>query len=425
MNVKQVARRVFGFDYADDQPLPAEKRRGLTWFYWDAVFSLFSDASSQNYVNLFLVSLKATNTQIGLLATMTQILTALAPLLGAAMSERSGRYRAHVIVPALIARLGWFPLAILPFLPLGPTAVGAAIALFGLKAFLLGWLTAPWTAFVGRLVPMGIRANYFAMRNFGGGVATIFGTLLAGQIIGGLGTPVGFQLVFLISGIAGVLAVWMFARVPFGGAAGADSPTRPRASLQHSLIGLRQQPAFFRYLICNCALALAVGIGGPFIQVYQVRDLGFSAGVIGLLASVELLVNIVMQRVYGKLIMPRFGQFRVMRALRFATALVPLLWLFADSPWWGLPVVMLAGSIWSGHELANFNGLLNVTPEQGQANYIALHTFAVSLCAAVGPAIGGAVVDQVGFFPLFAASGGLRLGAAILLALLIRRMPGM
>ena len=423
---RQFLRRLFGFDYADDQPLPKATRSGLTNFYWDAVFSLFSDASSASYINLFLVSLKASNTQIGFLATLTQILTALAPLPGAAAAERSGRYRAHIVGPALIARLGWFALALLPFVPLGDYAIGAAIALFGMRAFLMSWLSAPWTAFVGRLVPARLRSSYFATRNFGSGIATIVGTLLAGQILSAAGSPLGYQLIFVMSGIAGLAATWAFARIRFDQPSAASSA--PNAPQQHpmSLINirrlLRDNPRYARYLLCNCVLALAVGVGGPFIQVYQVRELGFAAGAIGLLASIELASNIVMQRVYGAVIMPRFGELRVMRFLRPLTALVPFLWLFATNVTAGIPIVMLAGILWSGHELANFNGLLTVTPENGRANLIALHTFAVSLCAAVGPAFGGALVDSIGFFPLFMVSAGLRVCAGVLMLVLVKRL---
>jgi MFS family permease len=417
-------RRLFGFDYADDQPISKPTRRGLTYFYWDAVFSLFGDASSANYVNLFLVQLKASNTEIGFLATLTQILTALAPLPGALAAERSGRYRSNVLVPAAIARIGWFVLALLPMFSLGAAGVPVAILIFGARAFLMSWLTAPWTAFVGTLVPARLRAGYFAMRNFGSGIATILGTLLAGQLITGLGYPLGYQVVFVLSGLAGLIACLLFSRIPFASPVRAE-PLRAesRTTLFSNVRGLfAGQSKFTRYLICNCALALAVGIGGPFIQVYQVRDLGFTAGAIGLMASVELIANIVMQRVYGGVIMPKYGEFRVMRVLRFLTALVPFLWLFAQSPVAGIPIVILAGAIWSGHELANFNGLLSVTPETGRANYIALHTFATALCAAVGPAIGGALVDTIGFFPLFATSAALRFGAGALLSLLLRRI---
>jgi MFS family permease len=417
-------RRLFGFDYADGRNLPERTRRGLMFFYWDAVFALFSESSSANYVNLFLVSLKATNAQIGFLGAIVQIVSAIAPLGGGAFAERTGRYRANILRPSFLARCFWFVLMLLPFLPLGTAAVTISIAVFTLRAGLFAWLTAPWTAFVGRLVPTDIRASYLSMRNFGGGLATIIGTMLAGWIVTIVGAPGGYQVIFAISGIVGMAAQWAFSNIPFDEPQVEVQPT-PRLNIRHMVDNavdmLQRHPAFTRLLVCDCALALAVGIGGPFIQVYQVRELGFSAGVVGLMLSLELGMNIVMQRVYGSYIVPRFGELRVMRVLRPLTALVPFAWLFATTPAMGVPIVLLAGTLWSGHELAGFNMQLQLTPEQGRANFIALHLFAVSIFAAVGPALGGALVDTIGFFPLFAVSAALRLGAGILLNVVFRK----
>lgn len=426
-------RRIFGFDYAEGKDISPRTRRGLTFFYWDAVFALFSESSSANYVNLFLVSLQASNTQIGFLATITQIVSAIAPLPGAAIAERTGRYRTNILRPSFIARLFWFVLALLPFLPLGPAVVTIAITIFAVRSFFFAWLQAPWTAFVGKLVPTDIRASYLAMRNFGGGLATIAGTALAAWIISWIGEPGGFQVIFVISGVVGMAAQWAFSRIPFEdrGAQQIEritapaQPARPKIDVARIAGNVRtmltNNPTYARILICDCVLALAVGIGGPFIQVYQIRELGFGAAAVGLMVTAELATNIVMQRVYGSYIVPRFGELTVMRFLRPLTSLVPFLWLFATTPIMGLPIVFLAGSLWSGHELCSFNTQLKITPEEGRANYIALHMFAISLFAAVGPAIGGAVVDAVGFFPLFAVSAALRLAAGILLNVTVPR----
>ena len=411
-------RRLFGFDYADGHNLPPRTRRGLTFFYWDAVFALLSDSSSVNYVNLFLVSLKATNAQIGFLATIVQIVSAIAPLGGGAVAERTGHYRANILKPSFIARLFWFMLALLPFMPLGPAAITISITIFAVRAFFFAWLQAPWTAFVGKLVPTEIRASYLSMRNFGGGLATIIGTMLAGWIVPIIGPPGGYQVIFVISGIIGMAAQWAFSNIPFEEPQLAAQPAprfKLRRIIDNTMEMLRRYPTFARLLVCDCALALAVGIGGPFIQVYQVRVLGFSAGIVGLMVSGEIAMNIIMQRVYGSYVIPRFGELRVMRFLRPLTSLVPFAWLFATTPAMGIPIVMLAGTLWSGHELSSFNTQLHLTPEAGRANFIALHMFAVSLFAAIGPAIGGALVDTIGFFPLFAVSAALRVGAGILL----------
>ena len=78
-----------------------------------------------------------------------------------------------------------------------------------------------------------------------------------------------------------------------------------------------------------------------------------------------------------------------MRVLRCLTAVVPFGWIFIQNPILGALNHMLAGAVWSGHELAAFNGLLSVTPEEGRARYIAINAFAVSICAALGPVLGG------------------------------------
>lgn len=431
LDMKEFLRRLVGLDYADSVKLSGEQKRGLNLLYINGVFALFADAAIANFTNLFLVALKASNTQIGVLATLSQIFTALAPLPAAALTERTGQYKRNVILPNSIARIGFFLLAALPLLGVGSTAIWIAIAVFALRAFLVSWSVPPWTAFVGKLVPINIRAGFFSARNFASGISSMIGALLAGQLIGALGYPLGYQFVFVISALIGFGATFTFSRIPFQGQRRKNQEQKERNTDQSansqnwSLIAdfkslPKEHPKFTRYLICSCALALGVGIGGPFIQVYQVRVLGFTAGFIGLLASIELLMNIVMQRVYGSFVMAKFGEFRVMRVLRFFTTFVPLFWVFVNSPALAVPIVMFAGAIWSGHELANFNTQLALTPETNRANYIALHTFAVSICAAVGPALGGALVDVIGFHPLFVVSGILRFLAGVLLAVVIK-----
>jgi MFS family permease len=344
-----IVKRVLGLDYADDVPLERDRRRGLDLLYWNAAIVMFAEAAASNYTNLYLVALRATNTQIGLLGTLVQVFTALAPIPSAIVTERTGAYKANVIVPNLIARAGFILLIALPFFQIGEAAIGIAIAIFAARAFLQSWSTAPWTAFVGKLVPMNIRANYFSARNFIGGIATILGAILAGQIIGALGFPAGYQAVFLISLLVGLAATWSFwvipfkekrkekleiAARPFGGESrlaqigkSPDEQRLPISNLKSLISNLRSQfnlnTTFGRYMVCSCALALAVGVGGPFIQVYQVKALGFSAAIVGIIVSIELGVNIIAGRVYGATIIPRFGDFRVMRVLRFLTPLVP------------------------------------------------------------------------------------------------------
>jgi len=100
--------------------------------------------------------------------------------------------------------------------------------------------------------------------------------------------------------------------------------------------------------------------------------------------------------------------------------MIPIIWLFVQSPLGGVLASIYSGSVWSGHDLANFNVQLDLAPEKNRASYIAVNTVLTSLCAAIGPAIGGVITDAIGYSPLFVASAVLRFGAALMLLLVLR-----
>ena len=427
-------RQLIGLDYADSEPLPAERRQHLRDTYANGVFSQVADGATANYHTLFLLALHASDAQIGLLATLSQVLTALAPLPGAWLAERIRDYRRAVLGEAVLARLAFLALIPLPLLfrDQPSIAVGIAIAVFSIRAFLFSASGAPWTALMGQLIPAHVRAAFFSARNFAGGLAVILGTFAMGQIITALGFPAGYMAMFALAVGLGLVASYYFARVPASAYANAsrpdvrDAPDAPDAAASKAkpagstIRDVLRHGQFVRYTLCACVLNFAVMLSGPYIQLFQVRVLGFSASTIGAMVSFELVTNIAMQRVYGSVFIRRFGDFRVMRVLRLATALVPVAWAFVVDPLTGLLASASAGIVWSGHELANFNGLLAVTPETNRANYIAVNTVAVALFGALGPAVGAALVGVIGYQNLFLLSAGLRFLAGVLFIVLVR-----
>jgi MFS family permease len=428
MKSLRALRHLAGLDYADAATLPEEQRRGMRDMYVNGILSNFSDNATSSYAGLFMVAMGATDAQIGFLSTLAQALAALAPVPGAMAAERLRAYHLSVFLPSLTARIGYLALAALPLLQVGQPLIAVATLVFALRSFLVSFTSAPWTAMMGQLAPAWLRARYFSARNFAISIAIIAGTTLAGQMINRLGFPLGYQAVFVMSAVTGFVASYIFARLPrfafarleagrprAEAAAGAAKPASrpPMAAL------LRHGP-YARYMACSCALAFAVNVGGPFIGLYQVRVLHFDAATIGLMTSAQLAMSIVMGRVYGSVVIPRFGDFRVMRALRLLVPLLPLAWLLVRDPFLGVLVSLAAGAIWSGHELANFNGLLDVTPEDRRAIYLAVHTVTTSLSSALGPAIGGLLSGMIGYHPLFVASAALCLLSALLFVVLVR-----
>ena len=210
-------RQIFGLDYADDVDgidIPSDKRSSMRHLYWNGVFSLFSEGLTASYTNLFLLALGASNTQIGFLNTITQIATAIAPLPGATLAERSGQYRTQVVLPNVVARLGLLMLALVPYVHFGLPVVSMAIGLLVARVVLTSFTTASWTAFVGHLIPSRIRAKYFSARTFAMNITNMLGAFLAGQLITAIGTPMGYSVTFVLACVIGLMASWSFARIP-------------------------------------------------------------------------------------------------------------------------------------------------------------------------------------------------------------------
>ncbi|HEY3342743.1 MAG TPA: MFS transporter, partial [Anaerolineae bacterium] len=335
---KRALRQLAGLNYADGEPLNQGQRSCLHNMYVNGIFSNFSDGSAANYTNLFMVALGATNTQIGFMSTLVQALAAVAPLPGAYIAERTRAYRASILYPGIVARTGYLLLAVLPFLQIGQPVVALAMLIFALRSLLSSSVGAQWTAAMGVMVPVRMRVAYFSARNFAAGVAVIVGTLIAGQIITTFGYPHGYQLLYLAAALVGFVASYFYARVPRSAYGSLESrpreKTRPSVKLLFS--EMRAEGPFMRYMLCAGALSFAVNLSAPFIGLYQIRVLGFGAATIGLIASSELAMNIIMQRVYGTFVIPRLGNYRVMSVLRFGTAFVPLVWLFVTGPLGGV-----------------------------------------------------------------------------------------
>ena len=61
--------------------------------------------------------------------------------------------------------------------------------------------------------------------------------------------------------------------------------------------------------------------------------------------------------------------------------------------------------MWAGFNLANFNLLLQVTPNTGRARAVALYQTGVFASAFLGPLVGGYLADNFSFHLIFILSG--------------------
>ncbi len=392
-------------------------RAGRRFLWFDGLVSSISDSFVASYVNPFAMALGATNTQIGLLSALSNLGAALALLPGARLDER---FRSRKVLVVLTgggaARLLLIALGLMPFF-LGPAAaIYAFIALVSLRAFFSQLGYPAWSALLADLVPTTIRGRYFASRNIGLAVAALIFTPLAGRIVDLIGLPRGYQTTFMLAGLVGFVATAIFSRIPEPPRA---EPVITGAGGRLTWATLAGHPRFLAFTIVSFLWNLSLMVAGPFFSVYLVRHLNATPTQIGLLAAASSIMNIVGQRMWGRL-NDRRGATWVMRVTGLLIPLLPLWWSLVPNVWYLVVVESISGFLWSGYSLSSFNLLLGLAPSAQRSRFIATYQTAVFAAAFIGPILGSVIANAMSIRPVFWLSAAGRLVAALLFLMVIR-----
>jgi MFS family permease len=195
--------------------LPDLVQRNLRWYFLDGVFSSSQEAINITYLTLFVLALGATKAQIGLMTSLASLSAVVLLLPGAILAERFGKRKWVVVLSGGgVTRLAILGMALLPFITTGPKAVAIAIVFKLLMDGFSNLGIPAWTSLTADIVPLAWRGRFFGSRNMVVGIATMFVTLLAGQIITMAVSPlIGFQTVYGMAFLFGSAATFCYAHI--------------------------------------------------------------------------------------------------------------------------------------------------------------------------------------------------------------------
>lgn len=392
-------------------------RRGRRLFWTDGLVSNVSESFVLNFTNPFALALGATNSQMGLMSSITNLAAALALFPGARLDERIASRKKVVVFVSLVHRLLLLAIAFLPSI-VGGGAIYAFIALVALRSFFSQLPYPAWSAFSADLVPPRIRGRYFSSRNIGLALAALFSTVLAGRLADIIGLPRGYQIGFAFAGFVGFAATGIFSGIP--------DPPRSRSTTvetaeakQPLLRLLRTHPRFAAFTGVGFLWNLSIMVAGPYFSVFIVRVLGANPTQIGLLAAINSLANIIGQRIWGRL-NDRKSAAWVMAVTGLMIPIVPALYAVAPSPWFLLMVETLSGFAWAGYSLASFNLMLGLAPDEQRARFSATYQVAVFGASFIGPLLGMLFVSVADIRVVFWISAAGRILASILFMVTVR-----
>jgi MFS family permease len=399
---------------------------GLRFFYFDGLFSSFSDNLVLGFLELFLLSYGMSNSIIGLNTSIANLCASLSIIPGAlAISRISSRRRLVVLTGGGMGRLALLAIALVPFITSDAvTAVVWLVCLNALRTVMNNFCNPAWTSMVADLVPMEARARYFGKRNIAVISASIVAAPVAGAVIKSLSgraafPQLGFQAIFFLSFGAGVLGTLSFGHIP-DASVSESTASRPAGFPLRKLLSDRR---FTGFVLSALVWNIAVQIGAPFFNVYLVSGLGSNAATVGFLTGVSLFTTLFGQLLFSR-ITDRRGDVFVLVLTGLVIPLFPLAWLLVTDPMQVVPINALSGIMWAGYNLANFNILLKLTPDDHRPEATAIYQTIVTASAVLGPLIGGAMADAVGYKAVFAVSGLFRyLGMLLFVVFVVRSGP--
>lgn len=396
------------------KPITSTQVKNLKLFWYDGIFAAGSDGLALAYIPLYAVALGATTQQVGWMASFGNLAGALALFPGARVLDMLGTRKPLVVWSYGIGYRGvYLILALLPFLfPSFMSGAGWVVPLIILlncvRTFSGNFANPAWTAMIADLVPTFMRGRYFSLRNMLTGISTLVATALSGWIIQTLGDGsargetdwalIGFQTVFLLAFIIGTAASITFARIkeppPPPAAISKDAPRRPLREI------LGQSPALRGFIISAFIWNMSIQIAAPYFNVYMVTHLGGNEMIVGYTAAISGIFALVGQLVFGKLV-DRKGSVWVFLVSGFPIVILPSIWSFYTNAWQVGWNNMFGGFFWAGYNLANFNLLLMLTPDDQRPRAVALYQTAVFSSSVIGPLIGGYVAENLDYTLIF------------------------
>jgi MFS family permease len=394
--------------------LPAWSRRNLSLFWLDGFFGAACDNIIATYLVLYILTLGASRGQIGLMSSLSSLMAAIFLLPGALLVERAGHRKQLCLVGGGLGRLALVFLAALPLVAGGETLVFLAISLSVSRDTFLNLVYPAWMSLAGDLVPFGGRGRYFASRNFAMGAAGMATTLLIGQVITHSSQPAGYQAALLIAFGFGVGSFLSFSRLrdPNDKSVTRAMPGRAAPTL---LKDLAAQPGFLALIGTTALWNFSVNVPGPFFTVYLVQNLNASAVMVGIVTIASSFSTLLAQRRLGALA-DRWGARRLQIVSGLLIPVVPVAWVFAQVSWNIIPINFVSGALWAAYNLASFNYLLALIPDDKRARFSAIYQVVVMLSLSAGAAVGGLLVTTFGYPVIFWGSGTGRLAAALLFA---------
>lgn len=252
-------------------------------------------------------------------------------------------------------------------------AIGVVFGL--LEAFVVP----AYTRVIQKIYPESGRGKVMSTVRMGRVSVILLVTPLAGWAL----DRVGYQVLFPIGALFGILATYLFTRIDLDEGELPPRKTKAFSDLWQIVRGDRN---FAIYLLSYSLFGLGGLLSWPLFPVVQVDRLQLSYSEIGLLGLVESITWFLSYLLWGRTIDKRGGLF-VVRAISAISIVTPLTYMSAQSLWMLMPSAIARGLGMAGFELGRISAGIQLADPERVTEYAAIQSTVVGLRGMVAPVI--------------------------------------
>jgi len=378
------------------------KKKSLDVSIKEGSAASFSAGVANSYLTPYALALNAQPIHIGLLSSLSGLLSPLAQFFG---SKLIGKYHRKKIVLAfvLLQALTWLPIAALAYLYFKGAATNyllySLIILFTIVS-IFGSLSYPaWFSWMGDIVPKDKKGKYFSKRNLVTGIVEISAVLVGLAILGPLEKKgyaiMGFGILFFLAFLFRLVSYIFFSQ--------QYSPARFKIGRENHISTstlLKQNKNFKKFSLYQAIFHIAIMIASPFFAVYMLQDLQFSYPMYISVVLSSTIFYLLFLPLAGKF-SDKYGNLKLMYISNFAFILGPLLWLIFKTP---LTIIIfpqiVSGIANAAFVIAFTNFTYNTVKPKYLGAGVAHLNIMVGIGTFIGSIIGGIILKYISIFDL-------------------------
>jgi MFS family permease len=371
-------------------------RESLRASFKDGVCAAFMAGVTDYYATPAALFLGATVQQVGLITALPNLLSSLSQFFSVQVIYWVGG-RLKLLVRLVLSQATL--ILCIAMLPLVQAIHRVELLLiFLILAAMCGGLAGPaWGSLMSDYVPAKKRGQYFGWRNRSVGAVTVASVIASGLLLNFFHQRyygAGFWMIFSLAAAARYCSSYFISRMD-------EPPHRQDPASDFTFVMfLRRfrESNFLRFVMFSGCLTFATYLAAPFFAVFMLRDLQLSYltyMALQVCASLAALVALPLWGKHADLV----GNVRVLRLSSFLAALIPIFWLFSQTPAYLMVVQMVSGFAWSGVTLSAGNFIYDAVTPQKRVRCIAYFNVINGIALFFGSSLGGYLASRLP--PLF------------------------